>query len=433
MISSEFQEFPAESTAEQVYEEPKNEAKDEYYFDESGDNTPFDMSLIRQDHNLTLRLKQRIESISPSMITAIIDRLHMIEATADDAKNLYRLQEGLMEAIDNLETDMILNSVTAVNPVKQTCALSHLAKSTLLKGERHVVVGVCFAMCPTMAHWKNFGETLRDAILSNKAFNFYEVQLEVRPSCLVLCIPYGGKEMQLLVKPSTTPTGLNAYKTFAASDNLNMDDLIAKEVIYECNLEASQISWLHETLRNYPANGRSVKDFCLIWRDLRVRFPSVFGGFTDWLIENFAIHCLYNVSFTEGDFGPRHKRVTKLEVPGLQLPAAIKRSLQLVATGFFMPQSIGLADPILPGNPKIHLKSMSLDEMDAACAGAQTALRMIALDQSRLIFGLGRKIVNNESYDVSSAPNDDGLLLQQSSINGFMFEPSMPMREMAMG
>ena len=55
MISSEFQEFPAESTAEQVYEEPKNEAKDEYYFDESGDNTPFDMSLIRQDHNLTLR------------------------------------------------------------------------------------------------------------------------------------------------------------------------------------------------------------------------------------------------------------------------------------------------------------------------------------------------------------------------------------------
>ena len=58
---------------------------------------------------------------------------------------------------------------------------------------------------------------------------------------------------------------------------------------------------------------------------------------------------------------------------------------------------------------------------------------MIALDQSRLIFGLGRKIVNNESYDVSSAPNDDGLLLQQSSINGFMFEPSAPMRDLAMG
>lgn len=336
----------------------------------------------------------------------------------------------MLEAIDNLETDMILNSVTGVNPVRQTRALSHLAKGTLLKGERHVVVGVCFNMAPTITHWKNFGETLREAILSNKAFNFYEVQLEVRPICLVLSIPYGGKEMQLLVKPSTTPTGLQAYKAFAASDNLDEQKIVAKEVIYECNLEAAQITWLQETLRNYPANGRSVKDFCLIWRDLRVRFPACFGGFSDWLIENFAIHCLYNVSFTEGDFGPRHKRVTKLEVPGLQLPAAIKRSLQLIASGYFMPTSIGIPDPILPGSPAIHLKSMTLEEMDNACAGAQTALRMIALDQARLIFGLGRKIMHNETYDVSSAPNDDGLLLQQSSINGFMFEPSVPLRDL---
>lgn len=66
--------------AERKYN-PKYEAEDEFFFEEAGDNTPFDMSLIRQDHNLTLRLKQRIDNIQPAMITAIIDRLHMIEAT----------------------------------------------------------------------------------------------------------------------------------------------------------------------------------------------------------------------------------------------------------------------------------------------------------------------------------------------------------------
>lgn len=246
-------------------------------------------------------------------------------------------------------------------------------------------------------------------------------------------IPYGGKEMQLIVKPCTTPIGLKSYKVFRDSDTLDLCDLIAKEVIYEVSLEAAQVNWLNENLKNYPANGRSVKDFCLIWRDLRVRFPSIFNGFTDWLIEIFAIHCLYNVSFIDGDFGPRYKRVLKLEIPGLQLPNALKRSFELVAAGFFMPNSIGLCDPILPGHPKIHMKSMSLDQMDAACAGCQTALRMMALDQSRLIFGLGRKMNSYDSYDVSNAPNDDGLLQQQSSINGFMFEPSAPMNTMNLG
>jgi len=270
----EYEDYPVSPTNsnpdDQAKKEPDQAAKDEIKDESlnSGDNTPFDISLIRQDHNLTLRLKQRIEAIQPNMITSIIDRLHMIEATADDSKNLFRLQEGLIEAIDNLETDMILNSVTAINAIRQTRSLSHLAKGTLLKGERHVVVGVCFNMAPTQSHWKNFGDTLREAILTNKAFNFYEVQMDCRPNCLVLTIPYGGKEMQLLIKPSTTPTGLQAYKAFKASDNLEQThELIPKEVIYETNLEAVQITWLKDTLQQYPANGRSVKDFCLIWRD----------------------------------------------------------------------------------------------------------------------------------------------------------------------
>lgn len=69
--------------------------------------------------------------------------------------------------------------------------------------------------------------------------------------------------------------------------------------------------------------------------------------------------------------------------------------------------------------------------MDAACAGAQTILRLVALEQARLVFGLGRKknSVHHEEFDVATAPNDDGLLLQQSNICGVVFEPSVPLRD----
>ena len=76
-----------------------------------------------------------------------------------------------------------------------------------------------------------------------------------------------------------------------------------------------------------------------------------------------------------------------------------------------LPFFIGLRDPLLPGHPKVHLKCMDPDDMDAACAGAQTIVRLIALEQARLVFGLGRKqqTIHHEDFDVATAPNDDGL------------------------
>jgi len=396
------------------------------------DHSPFDLSLMRQDHNMTMRLKMPKQAINNIVVTAIIDRLHMIEATADDSGSLFKLQEGLIEAINDLETNEILTGIPVGNPVRQICSLGHLAKCTLLKGERHVVIAVCFDHAPNFREFHKFGEILKASILDNEAFKGYEVQLDVRANCIAINIPYGGKDMQLIVKPCVTADGLEAYRNVGMPDHLEqigLDQLIAKDVIYEVCLEAAQTNWLIDTLKLYTANGRSVKDFCLIWRDLRVRFPACFKGFTDWLIELFAIHCLYNVSFITGDFGPRHKRQTKIENPCLQLPAAIKRSFELIATGFFSTKSAGLRDPLLPGHPKVHLKCMEDHEMDAAAAGAQTILRLVGLDQARLIFGLGRKTAHSSEFDVATAPNDDGLLLQQSNINGVVFEPSMPLAE----
>lgn len=406
---------------------------DEQLLDEE-DHSPFDLSLFRQDHNMTLRLNKPVQMISPQVMTAIIDRLHDIEATADDSKNLYKLQEGLIEAINDLEINTMMTGIPMQNPIKQVAALSHLAKSTLLKGERHVVVAVCFDRAPNFRHFNDFGEKLKVSIETNEAFKGYDVQLDVRANCIAINIPYGGRDMQLIIKPCVSATGLDSYKDYTIPEAMEMqglEELIAKDVIYEVCLEAAQTHWLIDTLKLYTANGRSVKDFCLIWRDLRVRFPACFRGFSDWLIELFAIHCLYNVSFIEGDFGPRHKRLTKIENPCLQIPAAIKRSFELVASGFFSARSTGLRDPLLPGHPKVHLKCMDMDDMDAACAGAQTILRLVALEQARLVFGLGRKknSVHHEEFDVATAPNDDGLLLQQSNICGVVFEPSVPLRD----
>ena len=70
------------------------------------------------------------------------------------------------------------------NPIKQIAALSHLAKSTLLKGERHVVVAVCFDDAPNFRHFNDFGEALKTSIETNEAFKGYDVQLDVRANCI---------------------------------------------------------------------------------------------------------------------------------------------------------------------------------------------------------------------------------------------------------
>ena len=246
---------------------PASEREDPIKFSNLN-NTPFDINLLRQDHNLTLRLKQRVENIGGTIVTAIIDRLHSIEATADDSSNLYKLQEGLVESIDNIETDSILASNMFDLRVKQTMNLGHLAKQTLLKGENFVTVGVCFDKIPKYKDFQKFGEVLQQKLKENPDLSHYDITYEARPNCIAYEVPYGGKEMHLIIKPCVAPDEVVKYEEIDEEMLEDHEMIISKNVVYDVCLEAAQTSWLNNELMTYPANGRAVKDFCLIWRDI---------------------------------------------------------------------------------------------------------------------------------------------------------------------
>ncbi|XP_064645300.1 interleukin enhancer-binding factor 2 homolog isoform X1 [Lineus longissimus] len=114
----------------------------------------------------------------------------------------------------------------------------------------------------------------------------------------------------------------------------------------------------------------SVKVLIRLLRDVKTRFEGL-EPLSPWIIDLLSHYSVMN-------------NPTRQPLP---INQAFRRSLQLLAAGFFLPGSAGITDPCENGNIRVHT-SMSLEQQDQVCYTAQTLLRVLSHGGYKHILGL---------------------------------------------
>ncbi|XP_006822815.1 interleukin enhancer-binding factor 2 homolog [Saccoglossus kowalevskii] len=114
----------------------------------------------------------------------------------------------------------------------------------------------------------------------------------------------------------------------------------------------------------------SIKVLIRILKDLKTRFTGL-EPLTPWIVDLLAHYSIMN--------NPSRQP--------LPINAAFKRCLQLLASGFFLPGSVGITDPCEGGNIRVHT-SMTLEHQDQVAYTAQTLLRVLCHGGFKKVLGL---------------------------------------------
>ncbi|XP_031524613.1 interleukin enhancer-binding factor 2-like isoform X2 [Papio anubis] len=140
------------------------------------------------------------------------------------------------------------------------------------------------------------------------------------------------------------------------------------------------------------ASQSTVKVLIRLLKDLRIRFPG-FEPLTPWILDLLGHYAVMN--------NPTRQP--------LALNVAYRRCLQILASGLFLPGSVGITDPCESGNFRVHTV-MTLEQQDMVCYTAQTLVRILS-------HGGFRKILGQEgdaSYLASEISTWDGVIVTPS-------------------
>jgi len=112
-----------------------------------------------------------------------------------------------------------------------------------------------------------------------------------------------------------------------------------------------------------------IKVLVRLLRDLKNRFDRL-SALTPWIIDLLAHYSVMN--------NPSRQP--------LSINIAFRRSLQLLAAGFFLPGSAGITDPCEQGTVRVHTV-LTLEQQDQICYTAQTLLRVLSHGGYKQILG----------------------------------------------
>lgn len=129
--------------------------------------------------------------------------------------------------------------------------------------------------------------------------------------------------------------------------------------------------------------------------DMRCRYQGL-RGLTQWSVELLAHYCVTGVKYNEqGQLG------------SLSIAAAFRRFLMILSSGFFLPGSSGIRDPIERDGRSVH-QNFNKADMDAICATMQTLLRVTMQGAPEKVIGLESSNVCDEMQII------DGVVIQPS-------------------
>jgi len=149
--------------------------------------------------------------------------------------------------------------------------------------------------------------------------------------------------------------------------------------------------WMEEN-----AGHANIKILIRLVKDMVKRFSGL-SSLTPWIIDLLSHYSTMNhPGYQAAPGAPEPKEGTPSENSQdgddigrqpLPVQVALKRVLQLMAAGFFLPGSVGIPDPCEVGNVRVHTV-MSLEQQDQVCFTAQTLLRVLSHGGFKQVVGL---------------------------------------------
>ncbi|UJR37561.1 hypothetical protein I4U23_030262 [Adineta vaga] len=328
------------------------------------------------------------EHIEDSTLTPIImERNQQVTPASADLFALMTFASRIRQKIDTLVLSPSSFTACQVNEVRDVGSYKHntLIKpspdsQTLLTYDLVVVLKTL----PTREAIEQLGNRIKQDLLDENLPNEAEEQL----FHIVLSMnmtDYGlsiqNRQMTVHLLLTTLPANWNSLDS-----TIHLDRAICKR-----NFNAiKHAKWVDEAC-SHPSNKLLVR----LLKDLRQRFSGL-EPLNPWLINLLAHHCVTNTNSKE------------------QLPPsyALKRALQLLSSGLFLPGSSGLYDPISDPhmNPARSQPIMTIEEQDRLCSTSQTLLRALAI-HPKYVLGI------ENGPDIFAGP---------CQLNGILFTPSEP-------
>jgi len=301
----------------------------------------------------------------------------LIRPTETDYKELKSLHDRIIQGIQKVQQDVggndFITSDSVENPeefiILEYHTIGSFTRNCLLRNNLRVDIALIINTLPTH---ETVGQVSRKILgKMREAGNDAE-------GLLLNSADYG---FDMMVADKTVAVWLTI--PFERLQELCPGNHISPELCQLAQRAIKHTQWYSSTVQEPNQENKSAPLVTRLFRDMRERFQG-FSCLNKWVADLLVAHCLMN--------NPRVE-----ETGQLAADKVMRRLLQLLASGIFLPHSVGLSDPTEQGY-RVH-QDWSPTDMDSVCYTAQTLLRIWSHGGYKAVLGLEDKpnLVNEMS------------------------------------
>lgn len=324
------------------------------------------------------------------IIASMKSRDDMIRPTEDQFNELKELHENIITSIEKAresggENDFITND-TPDHPeefkILEHHTIGSFTRNCLLNDALKIDISLVISTLPTH---ETVGQVSR--MILNK---MKELQLANAEKLVLQSADYG---FDMMLDEKTIAIWLTIQPE--RLQELCPGTHIPAELCQMAQRAIKHTQWYVQTVQNSERDTTEAPLLSRLMRDLRNRNQG-FWTMNKWVCDLLVTHCIMNV--------PRLDETGKLN------PSKVmRRILQLLAAGIFLPNSVGLTDPTENGYV-VH-QDWAPTDMDQVCFTAQTLLRVWSHGGHMAVLGLeqeDKKIAEEMSIwnDICVTPSE---------------------------
>jgi len=309
----------------------------------------------------------RPELSEEDIITSMKSRDDQIRPNEDQFNALKKLHDDIVSGINKAkessgESDFITSDTPDHQPEFQILdhfTIGSFTRNCILKDSLKVDISLVISTLPTH---ETVGQVSRTILNQMK-----EMKLESAEKLVLQSADYG---FDMMMDDMTIAIWLTIPPE--RMQELCPGTHISPELCQMSQRAIKHTQWYIQTVQNSERDTSEAPLITRLMRDLRNRNQGFFT-MSKWVCDLLVTHCIMN--------HPRYEETGKLN------PAKVmRRILQLLAAGIFLPNSVGLSDPTENGYV-IH-SDWAPTDMDQVCLTAQTLLRIWSHGGHMAVLGL---------------------------------------------